>query len=112
MEALTESVRLSEQILDEDLNPVIRPVLDLSNIEENSGFISGLLGAGSTYNSALAVNDIKNRGLNQNGGFNNINVDVNFTVNNAGADLSTADMERFGRQIADQVNIRLGQLLI
>ncbi len=111
LSALRDSISMSEEILSSEMNPVITPVLDLSNIENNAGLISALLGSGSTYNSALAINDLQNGLANQNGRLNQVVVDVNFTVNNAGADINSFDLERFGDQIADAVNIKLGQLL-
>ena len=111
LSALRDSISMSEEILSSEMNPVISPVLDLSNIEENAGLISSMLRSGSTYDSALAINDLRNGLANQNGGLNQVVVDVNFTVNNAGADIDSFDLERFGDQIADAVNIKLGQLL-
>ena len=55
---------------DIDLQPTIRPVLDLSNIKSGAGAIGGLLGAGSSVDVLArvgAINNSMNRNI-QNGG--------------------------------------------
>lgn len=101
----------AESILEDDMNPVITPILDLSNLEENSGVISSLLGEGSSYRAALAVQANSANSQNQNGVGNPINVNVSFTINEAGRDLTEADFTKFGRQIADIVNQELGGMI-
>lgn len=110
-ESLSSAINLANSILDEDLNPVITPVLDLSNVEGTAGSISDLMVANASLNGALAINSQYGQNqINQNGE-KQVNVSVNFTVNNAGRDLSDADVKRFGRQIANEVNEVLGGMV-
>ena len=110
IDALGSAIDAANSIMEDDLNPVITPVLDLSNIEGNAGAISDLMSANASLNGALAANPYGQNPFNQNGE-KQVNVSVNFTVNNAGRDLSDADVKRFGRQIANEVNEVLGGMV-
>ena len=108
LNAIKNSLALSESIMDDELNPVITPVLDLSNIQYGTSAISGLLNSNSLV---TPVGDL----LNQNGASsrygNNITLNVDFSVNNAGRDLTESDVLKFSTQIADKINEQLGFLL-
>lgn len=110
IDALSTAIDAANSILEDDLNPVITPVLDLSNVEGNAGVISDLMSANASLNGALAANPYGQNPFNQNGE-KQVNVSVNFTVNNAGRDLSDSDVKRFGRQIANEVNEVLGGMV-
>lgn len=110
IDALSTAIDAANSILEDDLNPVITPVLDLSNVEGNAGAISDLMSANASLNGALAANPYGQNPFNQNGE-KQVNVSVNFTVNNAGRDLSDSDVKRFGRQIANEVNEVLGGMV-
>jgi hypothetical protein len=67
---LTAAASKISDILDRDMDtqPVIRPVLDLSNIQAGAGAIGGMLGGGSVGFSAVgSINTMMNR-RGQNGG--------------------------------------------
>ncbi len=106
---LATAIGLADSILDEDLSPTITPVLDLSNIQAGASGIDSLLGADRSLSLAAGIS-------NQNGGQpatinNSPTINVNFSVSNAGKDLSTSDIQKYGRMIADEVNQQLGLLL-
>ena len=101
----------ADAVLNDGLNPVITPILDLSNLEENSGAISSLLDNGASYNAALAVQAANLAKANQNGAINPLSVNVSFTINQAGKDLTEEDFSRFGNQIANIVNQKLGGMI-
>ena len=48
---------------------------------------------------------------NQNGGQNPIEVTVNFTVNNAGKDLTEADITAYARRMSNEINTLLGNAI-
>lgn len=109
--SISSALAMASEIMDDAMNPVITPVLDLSEIQSNTGTIQGLFGNDLAYNGALSVNSLRAAAEIQNGFRNNpINVNVDFTVNNAGRDLSEADVMKFSRQIANEVDIRLGKI--
>lgn len=113
-EAIVNAIRTSldeaNSILDDSLNPVITPVLDLSNVEANSAYIPGLLGTDFAYSVALAINAQRNGLLNQNGlqnSKNEITLNNTFLFNNA-SDLSDAELKRIAAKLADDINTILG----
>lgn len=75
-------------ILDEemDMNPVITPVLDLSNLKTNAGIVHGLLASNSTYQASVASSKLTYKKDNQNGGNSSNNgngvTTMSFTQNN------------------------------
>lgn len=58
LDAISNAIQLADKILDDGMNPVITPVLDLSNIEENAGGISNLLSAEASLYSAQNINSL------------------------------------------------------
>ena len=110
--SITSALSLASQIMDDALNPVITPVVDLSQVQANSDAIQGIFGNSLAYNGALSVSAARLAMENQNGLRNNpINVNVDFTINNGGKDVTDADISRWSRQITNEVNLRLGKLL-
>lgn len=69
--SISKAVDLANSILEDNLDPVITPVLDLSNVQENAGMISDLLAARSSFDSALAINSNSPYGNIQNGATSN-----------------------------------------
>lgn len=75
-------------ILDDemDINPVITPVLDLSNLKTNAGIVHGLLASNSTYQASVASSKLAYKKDNQNGGNSSNNgsgvTTMSFTQNN------------------------------
>lgn len=111
-DSVCSALALASEIMDDELNPVITPVLDLSDIMANKDAVQDLLGSDLAYDGALSINRLQNGTLNQNGlNPNPINVNIDFTVNNAGKDLTDEDVMKFSRQITNEVNLRLGRLL-
>lgn len=110
LNSIRSAIEAANSILDDSLNPTITPVLDLSNIQQNAGAISSLFGANASLNSALAINS-GGYGLIQNGEKPAIEVNIDFNIDNSGKDITDLDISRWGRQITDEVNIRLGKLL-
>lgn len=109
--ALMNAIQLANDTV-ENGQPIISPVLDMSNIQSGANAISSMLDTGASYNAALAVSNANARGLGiQNGGNVNPTVNIDFTVNNAGRDLTDSDIERYGRRIADIVNQQLGGMI-
>ena len=117
MEALAESIQITDDLLNTDLNPVISPVLDLSDVRSGSATISQLLGDTAAFDATLGVNSTKLAAAanavasqNQNSGINNstVNINVNFTVDQAGGQITEADISHWGKQIANVVNRELG----
>lgn len=111
LNAMSYAAENAESILEEDFNPVITPVLDMSNIEANSGRISSLLNSDASYNAAILASQSNSERQNQNGVQNPISINVGFTINQAGKDLTEADFTKFGKQIANIVNDELGKMV-
>lgn len=110
--SIASALSLANELMDDAMNPTITPVVDLSEIKANSGEIQGLFGNDLAYNGALSVSSLRTAYENQNGYNNNpITVNVDFTVNNAGRDLTEADVMKFSKQISKEVDVRLGKLL-
>lgn len=109
--ALMNAIQLANDTV-ENGQPIISPVLDMSNIQSGANAISSMLDTGASYNAALAVSNANARGLGiQNGGNVNPTFNIDFTVNNAGRDLDSSDISRFTNQIADELNVKFGKLL-
>ena len=112
LDSISQATSIIDDTLENDLNPVITPVLDLSNISNGASAISGMLDTGASYNAALAVNGSRMRTSEiQNSGISSPTINVNFTVNQAGGEFDNDTIARYGRQIADEVNVTLGKLL-
>lgn len=94
----------------EDVGPIISPILDTSDVIRGSADISRLLNSGAAYNAALAIQASQMGGI-QNSGFIQPSINVNFTINEAGGDLTEADFIKFGNEIANIVNEKLGGLV-
>lgn len=102
----------AESILEDDLSPVITPVLDMSDIENNAGQISSLLGNGSSYKAALSVSQANSvKGIQNGLGKPPVSISVGFTINKAGNELTEADFIKYGNQIANIVNEKLGEMI-
>lgn len=117
MEALAESIQITDDLLNSDLNPVISPVLDLSDVRSGSAAISQLLGDTAAFDATLGVNSTKLAAAanavasqNQNSGISNstVNINVNFEIDQAGSQITEADISHWGKQIANVVNRELG----
>lgn len=115
LDAMQIAAYNAESILEDDFNPVITPVLDMSDIEANSGQISSLLGNDNSYNAALSISRANSLNGIQNGLLNGLQspfaINVNFTINEAGGELTEADFIKFGNEIANIVNEKLGGLV-
>lgn len=107
LNAVKDALSASANLDESQLNPVITPVLDLSQLESESSKISGLL---NTNPNVTALGTV----FGQNGGTsstNNVSINVEFNVDKVGGNLTDADILRYSNQIADQVNQKLGELL-
>lgn len=109
--ALSSAIQAANSILDEDLNPVITPVLDLSNVQANAGSISSLLGARQSYNLAIQ-NGGKSLALA--GGIGSIQsgkaVTLNATFNvNANKEITRTDVQKWSSWLVDEINDSLGR---
>ena len=112
LDSISQATSIIDDTLENDLNPVITPVLDLSNISNGASAISSMLDAGASYNAAFAVNGSRMRASEiQNSGISSPTINVNFTVNQAGGEFDNDTIARYSRQIADEVNVKLGKLL-
>lgn len=114
-DALITALEMSEDLLDSDMNPVISPIVDLSNVRDSQGVISNLLnGSEISVANARLASQIQN-GSNSNAQINqqkpNVTLNVNFSVSNAGKDLSEADINKYSKMIANRVNEELGLLV-
>lgn len=113
VKSITNAIDMADSIVNDGLNPVITPVLDLSNVEQSSSQIAGLLDNGASYNAALAISNARALEF-QNGGTagsSGLVVNVDFNIDNVGGELTEAQITRFGRQIANVVNNELGGML-
>lgn len=110
---ISQSIALANSVLEDDMNPVITPVLDLSNIRTDAGQISGLLGPGSSYSTAMSIGGYGwNSGI-QNGGLNGqpIVMTNNFTLNGVGNIQDPSVLNNLADKLADKINIILGNAL-
>lgn len=84
---LTTTVSKIRDILDSDvdMNPTIRPVLDLSEIRSGAGAIDGMLGVGSSVRVLTNVGKIS--GMMNQRGQNGVNADVVSAINKLRGDL-------------------------
>lgn len=108
LDAIKMATDAANSALDGNLNPVITPVLDLTDVEQNSKSISSLLDSNASYNAALGIQPNRFAFGNQNGLNNPLNVNVSFTINEAGKELTEEDFTKFGKQISNIVNEELG----
>lgn len=108
LEAMKEALSVSTDLDDSTLKPVITPVLDLSELQKQSSNISGLINTNPSIKSLSNI--LGQNGANSNT-TNNISINIEFNVEKVGGSLTDADILRYSNQIADQVNIRLGELL-
>jgi len=112
LNSISEAASAAEEILDSDMNPVISPVIDLTNVNQGAAAINSMLDTDASYNAALAIGNAGLAGMkNQNGGIFNPVINIDFTINKAGGELTEFDLSQYGKQIADEVNVRLGKLL-
>ena len=109
LNGLATAISLADSIVDTDLQPVITPVLDLSQVQSGIGGIDNMIGANRSLSLAASVPGQNRAQLATAGVSPTIN--VNFSVSNAGRDLSSSDIQKYGRMIADEVNQQLGLLL-
>lgn len=109
VDALSNSIRIAEDLLNDDLNPVITPVLDLSNIENNTGIISDLLSANASLNGAMNISGSALANL-QNGvlsGGNTITMYNTFELNGV-QDMDRAHARSLAEMLYDEMNTLLG----
>ena len=112
LDSISKAADAAEEVLSSDLNPVISPVLDLSDVTSGASAISSLLDSDASYKAALAVNSANlATANNQNGAISSPVINIDFTINKAGGELTEFDISQYGKQIADEVNVRLGKLL-
>ena len=106
-EAINASLALVDNV-DENINPVITPVLDLSQVQSGANDINKMLNNNESLSLAAGITN-QNSASSRYG--NNITLNVDFSVNNAGRDLTESDVLKFSTQIADKINEQLGFLL-
>lgn len=114
-EEVTDAVRYVIQtqadVLEDEFAPYITPVLDTSSIRNGVSNINRLLDESHSYDTALGISAIQSGTLNQNSTGKQLSVNVSFTINEAGGNLTESDFEKFGRQIAMIVNNELGAMI-
>lgn len=110
--AVEDALSLSDEMLNYDAYPTVTPVLDMSNISDGAGYINSMLSTSKAYEAILGIEAARaaQTGI-QNGQAKQLSVNVNFTINEAGNDLTEADFTRFGNQIANIVNQKLGEMI-
>lgn len=105
---LLSSIDNSLSLIDDKLNPVITPILDLSEVEKNASMIDGLINQNGEYIPNINYTGVgKNSGLMQ----GPIALNIDFTVNNDGRDLTEVDLNRFSDMIVNKVDNLLGKLV-
>ena len=113
--SLVSSLSLANEIMDESLNPVITPVIDLSEIQANKDVMQGLFGSDLAYNGALSVQAKQLAIQNQNADSGPRN-DIEITMNNTFSfdkvsDLDDTELNRIANKLANKINTILGNEL-
>lgn len=111
-DAVKNAIDASSEVLEDSLSPFIKPVLDTSNVLQGANSINGLLGAYHNYDAVLGISSA--RMLNNQNGLpygSPINVNIDFTINNDGKDLTYDDIQPWIPRMTNEINIRLGKLI-
>ena len=113
--SLVSALSLANEIMDESLNPVITPVLDLSEIQANKDAMQGLFGSDLAYDGALSVQAKQLAIQNQNADSGPRN-DIEITMNNTFSfdkvsDLDDTELNRIANKLANKINTILGNEL-
>lgn len=111
VDAVSAAMDTSTQVLEDTYSPMITPVLDTESFMNSASSINGFLDSYGNYSALLGVNAAREGMQNQNGGQNPVEVTVNFTVNNAGKDLTEADITTYARRISNEINTLLGNAI-
>lgn len=114
LDGVRSAIKYADETVGEDTNPIITPVLDFSMINSQTGQLNNLLGqSGLSINSGRAIATIQNGASNNaiSQKPTNVTLNIDFSVNNAGKDLTEADINKFSKQIANRVNEELGLLV-
>lgn len=111
VDALSAAMDTSTQVLEDTYSPMITPVLDTASFMNSASSINGFLDSYGNYSALLGVNAAREGMQNQNGGQNQVEVTVNFTVNNAGKDLTEADITAYARRMSNEINTLLGDAI-
>lgn len=109
MDTISKAVEIANSIMEDDLHPVITPVLDLSEIQNGGGLISSLLGTGSynLANSYIPLGNIYDPFNEAKPSMNNT-INIDFNVKTEG-ELNEASIHKYGRILADVVDVELGK---
>ena len=112
-EALSNAVMMAEDDMASDLNPVISPVLDLNNVERDSRYLSSMFGDASigAYGEAGFSRILQNGVLSGGAYGNNINLNVEFAINNEGKDITDKDIDNWSNLLLDKIDNALGNAL-
>lgn len=113
--SLVSALSLANEIMDESLNPVITPVIDLSEIQANKDVMQGLFGSDLAYDGALSVQAKQLAIQNQNADSGPRN-DIEITMNNTFSfdkvsDLDDTELNRIANKLANKINTILGNEL-
>lgn len=114
LDGVRSAIKYADETVGEDTNPIITPVLDFSMINSQTGQLNNLFGqSGLSINSGRAITAIQNGASNNaiSQKPTNVTLNIDFSVNNAGKDLTEADINKFSKQIANRVNEELGLLV-
>ena len=111
-DAVQSALDASNDVIEDELSPMITPVLDTSNIQQGAHAISSMLNNKQAYNAILGIEQSRVLAANyQNSEVPTGNtINISFNVDNVGGELTEADISRYSKQIADEVNIRLGKM--
>ena len=111
--AIRTAVLNAQDILNDDLNPVITPVLDLSNVENGASQLSNLLGNKASYNAAISIGSRYRNAEIQNGDLTDqpIIMNNNFTLNGVGNIQDPSVLNNLADKLADKINTILGNAL-
>lgn len=112
--SIAEALNAADSILEDQMNPVITPVLDLTDITNGVNTIGSMLDTSQSYNAALAVKGsrLAYAGAgNQNGGVNgHVNVTINPTFNvNTNGQITRETVRSWASWLADDLNEELGK---
>lgn len=110
LDPITQAIELASGMDDNLTSPVIKPVLDLSEIQNGANNIGGILNNGYMMSVGSLNPNIINPNMiaanNQAPMNNTINID--FQIDNSGKDITNSDIEQWSDMLVDSINNKLG----
>ncbi|MBR4569560.1 MAG: MFS transporter [Candidatus Riflebacteria bacterium] len=113
VKAISTASDMADEILETGIDPVITPVLDLSNIANGASMLSSMLDSGASYNAAFAASSFgsladKNQNSENLRGNNTFNINPTFNVNTHGQ-ITRETVRSWSSWIVDDINEELGK---